>query len=115
MGQLAGGDSALMPSMAGGAPAPGDPRFNQLLNKTQMNQQIPTQDSQLPNTLTPPPITDAPQPPSITQGAPQQMKGHKLLQILQSGIQGALAGRAASEQAVLQSGGPRRARLGGGV
>lgn len=41
-------------------------------------------------------------------------KAHKLLQILQGGLQGAMAGRAASEQAVIQSGGHRSAGAGTG-
>jgi hypothetical protein len=41
-------------------------------------------------------------------------KAHKLLQILQGGLQGALAGRAASEQALIQSGGHRSGGAGMG-
>lgn len=117
MGQTVG-DSLLLPKMNAngfaGAPEVGSDQFNSALNKTQMNEQIPTQDSKLPDTLTPPPITDAPQRPSITQGAPPATKAHKLLTILQSGLQGALAGRAASEQAVAQSGGHRSTGFGTG-
>jgi hypothetical protein len=50
------------------------------------------------------------------QGAPAEgpTKAHKLLQILQGGIQGALAGRASSEQALIQSGGHRSGGAGMG-
>lgn len=46
--------------------------------------------------------------------SPALTKGGKLLTLLTSGLQGALAGRAASEQAIIQSGGRRSAGAGTG-
>ena len=69
----------------------------------------------------PQPPQQAPQNGSAPQGNPSQQpqgiqhsKGKKLLEILGSGLQGALAGRAASEQAVIQSGGRRSTGAGTG-
>jgi hypothetical protein len=68
----------------------------------------------------PPPQPGAIQPniagPAAQPVAPPAppTKAHKLLQILQGGLQGAMAGRAASEQAVVDSGGRRSGGAGMG-
>lgn len=85
MGQNAG---QIQPNPVGGNPPL--PVFGPQAPPPQLQPSVPQQGSQ----------QDQPQ-------QPQESKGHKLLQILGAGLQGALAGRAASEQAVLQSGGRR--------
>jgi len=52
--------------------------------------------------------------PNVQPTAPGPSKAEKLLTILRSGLQGALAGRAATEQAVVQSGGRRSGGAGMG-
>jgi hypothetical protein len=85
-------------------------------NASDSNGMIPTQPSNFSNTLTPPPDPNIQKPMQLQPGQQQAppagpTKAHKLMTILQAGLQGALAGRAASEQAVAASGG----HLSGGV
>lgn len=54
------------------------------------------------------------QNPGFWGRIPGQNKGEKLLSILSSGLQGALAGRAAQEEATVQSGGRRSGGAGMG-
>lgn len=63
--------------------------------------------------------TPGPNPPTMLgdpseDKAPGESKGHKLLQILSSGLPGALAGRAAQEQMIAQTGGRRAGGIGTG-
>jgi hypothetical protein len=116
MGQLA--SLRALPSAAGDAAlTPGSLPYNLTVGATsQPNQPQPKPlgDNPAPN-LQP----DSGSPSSVFNSNPQprdpsQTKAHKLLNILQAGLQGALAGRATSEQAVIQSGGRRSAGAGMG-
>ncbi|MBV9179873.1 MAG: hypothetical protein JO356_01060 [Acidobacteria bacterium] len=97
-------------------------RANQAIDQTQPAFLLSNKDSQGPNANNLPTMGT----PNLQQAAatgpagipnamsPALTKGGKLATLLMSGLQGALAGRAASEQAVIQSGGRRSGGVGTG-
>lgn len=121
MGQGFGGfgmPEAALPS--GGSLTPGSRPYNMPLGATSQPK-LPSPemaDATSPELGNSNVLSNAPNPSAVGSAGqpamPGPSKAHKLLTILQSGLQGALAGRAADERAVAASGGHRSGGFGGG-
>jgi|SRR5579872_590492 len=95
----------------------GQPTVPPAVASTDVQAPDPGQSSAMANLPWMPKPTQPTRPPLTTptgQMVPGETKGQMLMVLLRSGLQGALAGRAASEQAVIQSGGRRSGGVGTG-